>query len=595
MIMSKALGLILLAFMVGCECPSPTETEDNQAPTMANTNFTVPEDISDTQVIGTLVGSDEDGDPLTYFIFNGDSNLFELGLSNGELSLVEDTNLDFETTNWHVLMAGVTDGRDTRVAQVTVTVTNVDEKDPIVLPRQSFFVNENALLGTSVGKVVASDDVGITRYRITGGNTSNAFAINEINGQLTTASDIDYEGISSYQLTIEVQDAAGRSGRDTVSVNVSDVLLSILNVANIEDDGDLNIYSPYAVTTATVGGNTYLFVAGWASNDGINVFSVGRDGSLVNVTNVDDDDTLHLHRSYSLTADAWGGTTYLFVAGGGDNGVSVFSVSSSGALSNVTNVSDNDTFLQLQAPRGITTALIDSTPYVFVSGFADNGVSVFSVGSNGSLSNVDNVINNDTLELDGAWPVTTAEVEGTTYLFVAGNKDGGVSVFSVGSNGALSNVHNVSDSSSLQLQLKGARHLRTVVEGSTTYLFIAGFGDDGVSVFSVSSGGSLGNVHNVSDSQDSDLLLNDPTSVTTAEVGSNTYLFVTSTTTSDNGVSAFSLSNDGSLINVANVEDSGSLELDGAIAVASTSIGDAIYLFVCGQNDNGVSVFQLKD
>ena len=69
--------------------------------------------------------------------------------------------------------------------------------------------------------------------------------------------------------------------------------------------------------------------------------------------------------------------------------------------------------------------------YLFVAGFDDDGVSVFSVANNGSLNNVTNVSNDSSLLLDGAISVTTAEVGGMTYLFVAGFNDSGVSVFRV--------------------------------------------------------------------------------------------------------------------------------------------------------------------
>ena len=130
-------------------------------------------------------------------------------------------------------------------------------------------------------------------------------------------------------------------------------------------------------------------------------------------------------------------------------------------------------------------------------------MSVFSVANNGSLNNVTNVSDDSSLELDGATSVTTAEVGGMTYLFVAGNVDDGVSVFSVANNGSLTNVDNVSDDSSLELD--GARSVTTAEVGGMTYLFVAGFGDSGVSVFSVANNGILNNVTNVSD--DSSLLL----------------------------------------------------------------------------------------
>ena len=75
-----------------------------------------------------------------------------------------------------------------------------------------------------------------------------------------------------------------------------------------------------------------------------------------------------------------GGTTYLFVTGGIDDGFSVFRILGDGQLSSVTNVSDNDD-LQLDGSSGITTAEVGGKHYIFVAGYDDDGVSVFEFKS----------------------------------------------------------------------------------------------------------------------------------------------------------------------------------------------------------------------
>ena len=98
---------------------------------------------------------------------------------------------------------------------------------------------------------------------------------------------------------------------------------------------------------------------------------------------------------------------------------------------------------------------------------------------------------NSTYQLDGARSVTTAEVGSSTYLFVAGANDDGVSVFSVSTTGELTHADSVDDSDNSTYQLDGAISVTTAVVGSSTYLFVAGGDDDGVSVFSVSTTGEL--------------------------------------------------------------------------------------------------------
>ena len=392
---------------------------------------------------------------------------------------------------------------------------------------------------------------------------------------------------------------------------------------NITDMDSLELGNAIAVTTAVVGTTTYLFVAGWI-DDGVSVFSVADDGTLASVYNISDGGDLELDGARGVTTAVVGTTTYLFVTGQNDSGVSVFSVASDGMLASVHNEPDAGP-LALSGASGVTTAVVGTTTYLFVTGQNDSGVSVFSVadGSDtftddstgntlaaGTLTPVHNVSDSDDLQLNGANGVTTAVVDGTTYLFVTGQNDHGVSVFSVASDGMLASVYNISDDG--DLELNGANGVTTAVVDGTTYLFVTGQNDHGVSVFSVASDGMLASVYNISD--DGDLELNGANGVTTAVVDGTTYLFVTGQ--NDHGVSVFSVASDGMLASVHNEPDNGSLELYGARGVTTTVVGTTImrrtfvtwgpwgvatavvgtttYLFVAGFENHGVSVFRVQ-
>ena len=379
-----------------------------------------------------------------------------------------------------------------------------------------------------------------------------------------------------------------------VKTAAQDYSRALVNVDNVTDDSSLELDDAVSVTTAVAGGTTYLFVAG-STDDGVSVFRVGDTGALANVANVTDDATLELNGAISVTTAVVADTTYLFVAGADDDGVSVFRVGDTGALANVTNVTD-DAMLELNGAVSVTTAVVADTTYLFVAGFDDDGVSVFRVGDTGALANVTNVTDDGfggSLELFAAISVTTAVVGGTTYLFVAGIFDDGVSVFRVGDTGALANVTNVTDNDDRQLD--GAASVTTAVVDGTTYLFVAGSNDSGVSVFSVANNGMLTNPANVSDDGTTGTLeLDGAISVTTAVVvADTTYLFVAGR--NDNGVSVFRVGDTGALANVTNVTDTGSLELAGAASVTTAVVADTTYLFVAGRGDDGVSVFRVED
>ncbi len=387
------------------------------------------------------------------------------------------------------------------------------------------------------------------------------------------------------------QCASCRSGYYLMAAQQLCVNQRLSNVDNESDTSALRLDGASSVTTATVGGTTYLYAAGY-DDDGVSVFSVANNGVLTSVQNVPDTSALQLDGATSVTTATVGTGTYLFVAGWEDNGVSVFSIANNGMLTSVQNVPDT-TSLNLSSPSSVTTATVGTATYLFVAGYDDGGVSVFSIANNGMLTSVHNTASflTSTVLLT-ARSVTTATVGGTTYLFVAVENTNSVRVFSVASTtGALTFVRNLTDSGGLQIA--NPYSVTTATVGTGTYLFVAGYNDDGVSVFSIGTGGTLTNAHNQAD--DRFLRLNGASSVTTATVGGTTYLFVAGY--DDDGVSTFSVANDGTLTSVHNVDDSESstLELDGAYSVTTATVGGTTYLFVAGRDDDGVSVFSVNE
>src|SRR2546423_11125024 len=166
-------------------------------------------------------------------------------------------------------------------------------------------------------------------------------------------------------------------------------MLTFSNPFNVTDAGALHLNFATGVTTAVVGGPTYVFVAG-QGDDGVSVFSAAANGTLTNAFNVTDAGAFELDGAIRLATDQIGGTTYLFVTGHQDNGVSVFSVAANGALTNVANVNDDAT-LKLAAAVGVTTALSGGNTYLFVAGRTDRGGRTFSVWADGAPHHVWNI------------------------------------------------------------------------------------------------------------------------------------------------------------------------------------------------------------
>ena len=89
---------------------------------------------------------------------------------------------------------------------------------------QPVSIPENAEIGSPVTQVQVLDDDGTISYSITDGNIGNVFAINSSTGDITVASQVDFETLALYMLTIRaVSTVTGSSASTTLQIDVLDV------------------------------------------------------------------------------------------------------------------------------------------------------------------------------------------------------------------------------------------------------------------------------------------------------------------------------------------------------------------------------------
>ncbi len=444
--------------------------------------------------------------------------------------------------------------------------------------------------------------------------TANNYTISRT-GLQTTTTDSNYtdSGVvvnASYAYSVAACNAIGCSA----SINVTAEYFPIVSTFNIDDsgtDGDTGNFSNEielaaitSITTAVVSGSTLLFSAG--QDEGISVFNVTTSGSLEHLFSIADNATLLLGISNFVSTAEIAGITYLLVTSNQfEHGISVFSVAANGALTLVDSqenqfTNSNTNVFNLRGPNSTTILVINGQTYLFVGkgiGLPGDGVGIFSVSDEGTLTYVDAVEDGDdpTFQLFFTNAVATATIGSVNYLFVTASQEDAVSVFRVvEATGNLSYVGYANQTNYPNAKLNEVIGATTAIIDDTTYLFVASFNDDGVSVFSVDAAGSLINVANIDDTDDETYQLDGARSVATTKIAGTTYLFVAGF--HDDGVSVFSVDAAGSLNHVASLDDAydASYELEGAISVTTAEIAGNFYMLVAGQGDNGVSVFKLN-
>ena len=207
-------------------------TDVNDAPTITNaaSNLIVPENTSG--IIYEIVATDAENDTLEYEISSVDSAAFSISGSAVSFNSIPDYEFPTDSgfDNAYNINIEVSDGSNITTQALTVAVNDLNDNIPIIVPSQNFIIQENSSIGTVLGAVEVNDgDATATTYqdwKIKGGNTNGAFAIDPSSGELSVAnsSALDYEsGTTSYALTLTVSDGVNTSSSEIVNVNVYDV------------------------------------------------------------------------------------------------------------------------------------------------------------------------------------------------------------------------------------------------------------------------------------------------------------------------------------------------------------------------------------
>ena len=196
----------------------------NYAPTVIDYTFSVDENVPNGTEVGTVDATDPDGDALAYSITSGnESAVFAIDPSSGMISVLDSTQLDFETVAEYILEVSVSDGTNSVMSTVTIDINDINEA-PSLAP-YSFAIDENVASGTLVGTLEATDpEEDNILFQIMSGNESGAFALDPSTGALSVndSSALDYESNTQFVLEVMVADL-NNSSSNSVTIDLNNV------------------------------------------------------------------------------------------------------------------------------------------------------------------------------------------------------------------------------------------------------------------------------------------------------------------------------------------------------------------------------------
>lgn len=372
---------------------------------------------------------------------------------------------------------------------------------------------------------------------------------------------------------------------------MTNFLAPFFNTDNETDGfgGVTELSSTREPVAATIGGVTYVYVPGY-NDAGMEIFTMDGDGVLTLFDTIEDEANSELRFPQQLEMlDTDNG---FFLISAGYYGYTVYSIDPvDGSLTVEDAVSDNASNFFTNT-IGVNSVEINGSIYTYMASTDDDALHVFEFNTaSGVLTEIDTIFNSDdpAYLLNGIRNTHIQQVGNKTYLFAAGNIDDGISVFQIGNDGMLTNVDNVKDEGTLELN--GVFGMATAVVDGETYLYAAGFDDYGISVFDVANNGTLTNVADYNFGSSPYVGLYGPQDIKVLTFEGANFLFVNAYYGS--GVVAFSIENDGTLVEIGRIVDTDVLELDYSIFTNFITVNGDTFMMNTGDRDNGISVFEI--
>ena len=204
----------------------------NEPPVIPNQNFTITENAPNGTWVGNILALDPDlGQEVTFVIQSGNlGSVFTLDTTTGQLSVIDNTFLDFEGLGAFDLIIKVTDNSPEHLTAINhVFVQLLDINDPPIIVPSQFSIEENSANNSIVGTVSAFDfdDGQWLSYAIVGGNLGGTFQINPTSGVLSVYDNVflNYETIPFFNLTVRVQDngSGNLSAEAMMHISLGDV------------------------------------------------------------------------------------------------------------------------------------------------------------------------------------------------------------------------------------------------------------------------------------------------------------------------------------------------------------------------------------
>jgi len=366
---------------------------------------------------------------------------------------------------------------------------------------------------------------------------------------------------------------------------------------SMTDTGSLELNGPADVDTFTIGSSTYAIVAS-DNDDGVQIIDISDVDNITATDSMENvvGDAPNLGGARGVDVFTIGSSTYAIVTSFDYDGVQIIDISDVDNIVAKDTVRDSATgrvteFDELKGAQDVETFTIGSSTYAIVVSQTDDGVQIIDISDPTNIVAKDSLTDAGSLVLDAVFGVDVFTIGSSTYAIVASRDDDGVQIIDISDPTDIVAKDSMDDTDSLVLN--GAMGVDTFTIGDSTYAIVTSSIDDGVQIIDISDVDNIVAKDSMTDA--GSLELNDARGVDVFTIDSststNTYAIVASMT--DDGVQIIDISDVDNIVAKDSVDDTGSLELNGARGVETFIINSVVYAIVTGYDDDGVQMFDL--
>ncbi|MFQ6553778.1 hypothetical protein AAD018_015680 [Aestuariibius insulae] len=203
---------------------------------------------------------------------------------------------------------------------------------------------------------------------------------------------------------------------------------TLISRGHQDDEGDAYASGITAMATVETGAGTFLYV-GSGTEHGLSGYRIGTDGRLTHVEDLGAGNQLPVGAITAIEPISIAGDHFLIAASSITSSLTVLRIEDNGEMTSVDHVMDT-----LETRFGTVTALdaieVDGRVYV-VAGGGDDGLSLFTMLPDGHLVHLDTIADDALSSLNNVSAVEIVETADGLQIFAASAAEAGVSQFSV--------------------------------------------------------------------------------------------------------------------------------------------------------------------